>query len=665
MENQSSTTSTGSSETCIDELSLPKNCHFLLDVSIRKQHPTIDLIMIHIIKPIQGCPKSNLVALKLSDIRSCHDESSISMLFSDALELKSAGYYAQFVLPQSIKSVKEIFDISEDNGILTINEELYSRNIKDCVIKIMKPKARQRMLGTVERAFTTKYWNESNCTNFLNFINAQMKGYCSEKHLAKYTTIVNGGGVGKSRLLRELSTQVVVLYCCARKSSSSGFPEKSKLGLLDVESNLEHPLYVERFVAYFAASLETYASRIDSDEHPFDRQTSAEYQQVLSDSFQKHIKKIDAVCSPYRLSLGDYEKYGDWRQHLEVYLQRFAMNETTLFVFDEARAFLEVEVEVIHKMKVTKKPLFYFMQQALILFDDIEDIFCVMVDTLPRVSYLDQSDEINDPSRRFFYKSTGELLDPYYTIDTMDAHLHSFPLGNFSCIQKYMNNEDIGDQRSRNISWTIDCIDSSRHVFTCMLMYGRPLWMSALVGSISNDMVGKREISKLEDVRFLEQEMRRIKDRIDMKLKEVYKANKYDDFSANCAFYLGILSILLGNLLKLNDVMAEQLISDMMAFCYYISGDRNTLMCGYASEPALSYAAGMLIFGKERRLQLFHAIRYLSDTKYSSKDAIGELFGRLILVSAMHSSMKAQLEIEREEFKKTAEHNSVLYFNLD
>lgn len=90
--------------------------------------------------------------------------------------------------------------------------------------------------------------------------------------------------------------------------------------------------------------------------------------------------------------------------------------------------------------------------------------------------------------------------------------------------------------------------------------------------------------------------------------------------------------------------MAETLISDLMAYCFYISDDRKTVMCGYTSEPILANASSdLLYFSKEEdqdclfRTVFFEKIEEMVRYGLIDLGEVGELIARFLLILVMYS----------------------------
>ena len=94
------------------------------------------------------------------------------------------------------------------------------------------------------------------------------------------------------------------------------------------------------------------------------------------------------------------------------------------------------------------------------------------------------------------------------------------------------------------------------------------------------------------------------------------------------------LCFALGAHLRLIEAALEKLMSDMMAYCFYVSEDQSSVMCGYGIEPA--FANGVIDIICQRtinkaevfsniELELIKAIGHIISLGYVDIGEIGEL----------------------------------------
>ena len=512
-----------------------------------------------------------------------------------------------------------------------------------------------------QRAFSSSFLDNDNASRFLSFLVKQREKYKTSNHLALYTSVVNASGVGKSRLFRQLGENVTVIYCCLRHKSSTGFPKRSLIAesLLEENLNTVAAEYIERYAAYFIASLTTLmeykAEHKYSSTDLFDVQSSDLYQAKLQIAFYNARQKLPKKPNNRLEELETKSWSESLFKHVFECLNKLVANKNHLFlfVFDEARSLLNPKGAA---MLYTNRSLFSYLQKAMIAFDKFvpHNVMGVVLDTLSKVSNFQPQDK--DPSLRCFDKGQVKLslLNPYFQIDTIDTHLY---LKNIKVLVEYLEKNELGalegmmnvdyssSHKQGNLDWIFDAIIHRKynHIELGMMVFGRPLWFSTLLGSTlayNNEIAFLSEINKIVAL-------------ASVKLMQGVESTLSKKFEDNKLFFYALLSISLGSRLRLSETASEKLMSDMMAYCFYVSDDRSSVMCGYGIEPALANGVTDIICERtinkaevfpNIELELIKAVGYITSMGYVDMEEIGELIGRLILIFAMHHCLRAEAE---------------------
>ena len=551
------------------------------------------------------------------------------------------------VVLESSPPLNAIFIIKDD----CFEEEALS-NIESAVWTVIERSTAKAQKSAWDLAFSANYIDNNNCAAFLAYIEGLKLKYANNEYAALYTSIVNASGIGKSRLLSEMSLhRANVMFCCLRPLESSGIPARSLFAseLLRIGENKSSCFYIERFCSYFVAAFTVFnkydcPSVLEQQKEGYEMELKIEFElqfihvrKMFTDSERpKSLKNIQgslkdpnigeslAVLSKWRKMLSDY---------ISLHLQPKVADadKMNFFVFDEARAFISDSSDLNHTLFSYLRYSFSFLDAAA----GINMFMGILLDTLSRVSDFQPSDY--DASMRIPGKGT-KLLDPYFAINTNDLYFTGIDLEKLTIA---ISSNDVTSYQEAALPRSINCkLKNSnwmvqqtgwRMALGFMAM-GRPLWFSYLLGSLN---AGIRIEHNLLNI--TQKSISFVKGLTVAKLDNRLKGNDFTD-----EMKTSMLSLVLGCRLKLNAVIAEKMISDLMASCFYISKTRNTIMCGYSSEPILADGALRLLNGKDMcgfvQNNLISAIKEDAKGGCIDQGEVGEVLARYILIQAVYHS---------------------------
>ena len=119
--------------------------------------------------------------------------------------------------------------------------------------------------------FMTEYIDKSEVVEgFTNYAIACHTEFCksSQTFLSPYVTLVQSSGYGKTRLLREVATNFVMLYVCFRDKKSTGYPPRTNtainalFGGLDVNDRTAYVMELKRRLFTFVVNALTMKSQL-------------------------------------------------------------------------------------------------------------------------------------------------------------------------------------------------------------------------------------------------------------------------------------------------------------------------------------------------------------------------------------------------------------------
>ena len=499
----------------------------------------------------------------------------------------------------------------------------------------------------MEEAFKAPYVDDNNCQRFLEFV-AELEIKYQEDYCAFYTSIINASGVGKTRLMDQLSNGYAnVMYCCLRPHNSTGTPPRSLFA--DSVLYADYPsaesyscTIVENFCAYFVASFEVFTSY---NQPNMEKQLTVDYQKDIVNSYDIHCSGIGDLFTgefvkPVSLkvignSAEDQKSFEIWYNRLKKYMTKrlcYQSDKRCFFVFDEARGLI--------KNDTLRHTLFSYLRLAFTLLDissNTRPFMSILLDTLSRVSDFQPAEF--DPSLRTAERGR-KILDPYYAIDNMDCHLFNTNISSLYSPNSAEMKDTSGykDLNIKFLSSVSATVETQWMIDLGMMVFGRPLWFSHFLGALRCSDSGDLAIAarnSFEEVSFVAE--RKLDTRV----------GNTGPFSFENK--IALISLVLGCRLTLNAESAEFLISDLMAFCFFIAPDRNTIMCGYASEPILAGGAASLLYFKGKsedpnhrpgiRGFVFETIEKIARHGFVDKGEIGEYIARYLLINAMYNCL--------------------------
>ena len=251
------------------------------------------------------------------------------------------------------------------------------------------------------KAFTVKYKDPQNMVeNFLAYIRACSDSFSRRpgKYFSPYISLVQSSGYGKSRLLREVSRHVRVMYVSMMDSSDSGYPrptdDAKKAMFADLDSGNPAKLLAGRI-----------------------RQCHVRATTMLP---------LPGVCDALGEARFPSEQCsGVWAFEEDDDLERKCSEELVLLVVDEARSLLA--------QTLSDRTLFQHLRTGLRLAatDMQVQIFGVLMDTSLQIqNFLPAHDDIKyaHSARATCGMSesdekTLELFQPFFVRNSFDAHL--------------------------------------------------------------------------------------------------------------------------------------------------------------------------------------------------------------------------------------------------
>ncbi|CAG8744728.1 17293_t:CDS:2, partial [Dentiscutata heterogama] len=279
---------------------------------------------------------------------------------------------------------------------------------------------------------------------FIQFIDKCLDEYntIGNYYYAPYTTLIQASGVGKSKLLINVAEEIMSVYCCLRKSESSGYPPRSDIAkMLIKEFNNEQDAKTT-YLAYICACFQKMQDFSGDCKKWLDEHTNKNLQGNFWRDVENRMKNIKdhlMTCSTDSETTDLVEKY---LVKKNTVIKREGPVKY-LFAFDEASTLVGNKDGSKNVGKISP---FYYIRRALILLPKGAGIFAVFTDTHSNISTFSPAYYL-DPSKRVA-EEKFKLFAPFYLLDTTDMNV------NLREVKTLKESED------------------PRHFF----QYGRPLW---------------------------------------------------------------------------------------------------------------------------------------------------------------------------------------------
>ena len=210
-------------------------------------------------------------------------------------------------------------------------------------------------LQLLRKAFGCHFKDPLGVSNhFLDCLDNWSSKWKPTVYYAPYTSLVQGSGTGKSRLFKEISRNVYIFYCCFRSLGSTGYPQRSSIASVLLDTPSDRYGTILQFVAYLNSSLLQLAEEL-SQEFPCTK--SEWYKQQIKESEVEGFR--GSFWAPIKQKMDHFVKSFDMPQKEEnfcaqlqnalkstVFTVRSMLSNQTralevIFAFDEARALLE------------------------------------------------------------------------------------------------------------------------------------------------------------------------------------------------------------------------------------------------------------------------------------------------------------------------------------
>ncbi|KAI9994742.1 hypothetical protein PInf_011573 [Phytophthora infestans] len=480
--------------------------------------------------------------------------------------------------------------------------------------------------------FETEYHGNAH-VNFADYLWRCWKVYDSKIFRALYVTVVQSSGFGKSRMLFELarrakapSSQMKVLYTCARLHESTGYPEAT--------TNLRNWLIPE------SSTVEQITSRLEA----IYNYAVNNWEEVQGEWIKLFNEKKSDVIVRRKL---DQQAENDKKVRKAGKIVRGSVKKNqdgkmVVLVVDEARSLLNEKADP--GALTVKVNDFRLLRRALALVNNRigaeGGIFGVFVDTSPKIS--DSESEVrpsfaSDPSSRNYTNSTGDAtFPPFVLTHTMDTHWREYYLKLNESNQREGRKSDDDDMtgggqvetlseeaelKAEIAAYKAIVTGSENDAWNALLRMGRPMWWSTFT-----DRDGLSQAS--------------FGDLVTEAANKLLLGNDFkQEASYNEKTMFGVASMLcrLGVRPYSTSTLASQVVADFMAVLAYVKFESEGYLSSYASDPVLALGAISVWHFLEDGLSkyILPQLKKLILDEALETGGIGEMVARIVLLLAM------------------------------
>ncbi|KAA1065044.1 hypothetical protein PGT21_022507 [Puccinia graminis f. sp. tritici] len=417
------------------------------------------------------------------------------------------------------------------------------------------------------------------------------------KYVAPYTALIAPSLNGKTRLLKELSRHICVVYICIRPDKSTGYPPRSEWAyriLIDVKRKSLEKQYDLLLLAILHA-VATFFEKQKSQMATSDRMES-----WINHSFPKKHRSGDP---PFWLDvqkqmesltmLSEKESAGRLKDALS------RMKKSTSFLGPTNLNLLLAIDEASQLLYSSESPddwtFFRILRRTLAKIPSASGVFAILADTTSRVSNFTPPGHL-DPSHRPG-KPGLALFDPIYQIATFDT-LVSAPPTTWQQLQSAFR----------------------------LLRYGSPFF--GVYVDVANEKQGATGIVQ-DLIHFALEKLLGLTDR------------SIDPSSLTDSQVIALLGSTIQPQLYGASHLNVRLVASHAAQCLFIDPSRQFLISEYPSQITFSSAANQYLAIDEARL--IRCIEILTSTRqqgHVGPGDIGELVSRVVLLRAMQETMR-------------------------
>eukprot|EP01033_Poteriospumella_lacustris_P003851 gene3851-2735_t len=232
----------------------------------------------------------------------------------------------------------------------------------------------------------------------------------NQKFYANFTSMIQGSGSGKSRLVKECSREFYVVYLCLRPEDSSGVPRRSSLAstLLALANTVTTDNGTSKIDQFFAAMFHVIASKVRTPWLPVD-----DHGRVSPQTFWRYLVEEDSddFATTVQQTLSDWgdktpkeakEYMKDALRALDSSTFDIPTSSGFLVVLDEARSLLEL------CPRAQNSSLLLLLRSWINWAEFTNESFFLLLDTTSRITNFYPTSPKDDPSARI--ASLGRML---------------------------------------------------------------------------------------------------------------------------------------------------------------------------------------------------------------------------------------------------------------
>ncbi|KNE92424.1 hypothetical protein PSTG_14145 [Puccinia striiformis f. sp. tritici PST-78] len=531
-----------------------------------------------------------------------------------------AGYFAQTLYLLGIQSNQSLQKEASQLAYVHHHPESCQRpetNHEKRVIKI-NCKSSQKTKKLVKKSITSTsfqsqivaegfdhaYLNSENLIEpTIDTIAKFEAGWRSSKQLAPYSSLIAPSLSGKTRLLKEMSRRVCVVYICLRPLHSTGYPPRTDFPsamLLDPSCAELEIRYHRMLVSILHAVADYFSVQNDKQtaqeilnkwvDHSFPRKGHT----VDPPFWTKVQKKMAEISDQSAADQSDPDMEAELSQAVRMVARSAAFmkqnNLKVILAIDEARQLLDGG-------KSTDMSFFHIFRRVIKRFPTASGFFSILADTTSRVSNVNPP-ERHDPSHRPGEENRVKLFPPIYQIPTFDINASPPPT-------------------------TWQQLQSAFRLFR----YGSPFW-----GVYVDDAKKKKQTANAIVSDLIQFALEKLLCTNDTSIH----ANSLTDSQA-----IALLGCTIQPRLYGAAPINSELVSSHLAQCMYIDSSRELLLSEHPSQFTLSSAANQyLAFGDDRLIRCIQVLAFTRLQGYVTVGDVSEIVSRIILLRAMQETMR-------------------------
>jgi hypothetical protein len=461
----------------------------------------------------------------------------------------------------------------------------------------------------IEKAFAVSFVQEAvkydlfvELCSYLKKCRSEWTSHTKHEIYGPIVSICQSSGNGKTRCINEFSKKHLSFFICLRAHDETGYPPRSTLATRFIEA-MESVDSAKRFLLVY---------------------------------IQSGLRCIDDICQNTghhdndELAAVEFMKYQHWKlepsEEQQKFVEYFENNHQTL---------AQIQRDCTIRRDVTKRPLFFFIDEAKILLEDAKEkenalslskfgvfrqavidlferteILFVLSETISRISSSDFSPNPKTitASERSTSSQSKKLFKPFYSILFNDALVP----------REYF--EGLNVEGSFNFKSL-----KERDPRLTIFMHGRPLWASIIKAdeNVKENAEHAIQLAKLK----------------------LICANSYESVTSSNKIYacLALLCTRTTLMLSYDIPYGSELVARYMSTLFNINYDRTrTAAFIYLSEPVLAEAAANIMQSTndyEAILDTFNS--FIQTLNLDQTGAIGEIVAQLILLKAFDQASLA------------------------